>query len=94
MGFAFMGIYFNLKNVRIKPASIRDAAKLVKLIKAYYVFDRIPFDHKGIASGLSLLLKDPNVGRAWLMLNGGKPVGYMIVTFGFDRVWWETGHSY
>ena len=83
-GFASMRPHFDSKNARIKAATPRDAMKLVKLIKAYYQFEGIPFYRQGIASGLSLLLNDPTVGGAWLILNRGKPVGYLILTFGFD----------
>ena len=76
--------HFDLKNVRIETATHRDEAKLLQFIKAYYLFDRIPFDPKAIAAGLSVLLNDPTAGRAWLILNRGKPVGYAILTFGFD----------
>jgi GNAT superfamily N-acetyltransferase len=79
-----MSSHPNLRNVRIQPATLRDAAKLLKLIKAYYAFDRIPFDLKAIAAGLSILLNEPIAGRAWLIRARGKPVGYLILTFGFD----------
>src|SRR6516164_3778977 len=75
---------FKLESVRIKPATARDASILLKLVGAYYRFDRIPFDRKAIASGLSLLLNDQSLGRAWLILNRRRAVGYLVLTFGFD----------
>ncbi len=74
----------NSNSVGIKPATPRDSAKLLKLIKAYYEYDGIPFDRKGIASGLAFLLKSPSTGGAWLMLKEGEVVGYLILTFAFD----------
>lgn len=79
-----MSAYFNLKHVRIKTATPRDTARLLKLIKAYYRFDGISFERKAVASGLSLMLKDPAIGGAWLVLSRRKAVGYLILTFGFD----------
>jgi len=79
-----MSSHFDLKNVRIEAATARDAARLLSFIRAYYRFDRIPFDAKAIAAGLSLLLDDPTLGRAWLILNRRRPVGYLLLTFGFD----------
>ncbi len=79
-----MNSHFDLKNVRIEVATSRDAARLLKFIRAYYRFDQIPFERRGIASGLSLLLNDPTFGRAWLILNRRRPVGYLILAFGFD----------
>lgn len=84
MGFSFMRSRFDLKHIRIKPATPRDTTRLLHLINAYYRFDQIPFDRKAIASGLSLLLNEPALGRVWLILKGGKAVGYLILTFGFD----------
>ena len=76
--------HFDLKNVRIKAATPRDTAKLLKFIRAYYRFDRIPFDRKTLTSGLSRLLKDQSCGRAWFILSGRQTVGYLLLTFGFD----------
>ena len=75
---------FDLKHIRIKPATSRDMTRLLHLIKAYYRFDEIPFDHTAIASGLALLLNEPALGRVWLILKRGQAVGYLILTFGFD----------
>jgi hypothetical protein len=45
MAFCFkMSSHFDLKNIRIEAATGRDAARLVKFIKAYYRFDRLFFD--------------------------------------------------
>src|SRR5713226_7776090 len=75
---------FDLERGRIKAATARDTDRLRKFIEAYYRFDRIPFDGKLTADGLSLLLKDPTLGRAWLILNRRRAVGYLLLTFGFD----------
>ena len=75
---------FDLKHIRIKPATLRDTPRLLHLIKTYYRFDQIPFDRKVITTGLSLLLNEPALGRAWLIVKRGKALGYLILTFGFD----------
>lgn len=79
-----MKIKLNSKSIRIKPATPRDRARLLKLIKAYYEYEAIPFDREAIASGLTLLLKSASIGGAWLILKGGEPVGYLVLTFAFD----------
>jgi hypothetical protein len=79
-----MNSRFDLKHIRIKPATTRDTTRLLHLIRAYYRFDQIPFAHKAIAYGLSLLLNEPALGRVWLILKRGKAVGYLILIFGFD----------
>jgi len=82
--FPFVRTNFDLKNVSIEAAVPRNSRTLLKFMKAYYRFEGISFDRREVASGLSLLLKDPAIGGAWLILNRGKPVGYLILTFGFD----------
>ena len=44
----------------------------------------IPFDEASIAGGLSVLLRDPSFGLAFLIQNGEQEAGYLILTFGFD----------
>jgi GNAT superfamily N-acetyltransferase len=75
---------FMRRSATLKPVTGRDTATLLEFIRAYYRFDRIPFNPKTTASALSLLLKEPTLGRAWLILTRGHPVGYLVLTFGFD----------
>jgi GNAT superfamily N-acetyltransferase len=75
---------FYSTKLRLKPASPRDSADLLKFIRAYYKYEDIPFDRKGITAGLAFLLKSPSTGGAWLIMKCGKPVGYLILTFAFD----------
>lgn len=75
---------FDLDKVTLKAASPGDLATLLKALRRYYRFDRIPFNRREVFSGLSLLLHDGSLGRAWLILNRKQTIGYTIVTFGFD----------
>src|SRR5262245_58722917 len=72
------------KNVRIKRATPRESADLLKFIKAYYQYDDIAFNRKVIASGLAFVLNSPSTGGAWLIMKRGEPIGYLILTFAFD----------
>jgi GNAT superfamily N-acetyltransferase len=36
---------------------------------------------------LRALLRDQNLGRAWLILDGGGPVGYVVLCFGYSLEW-------
>jgi ribosomal protein S18 acetylase RimI-like enzyme len=65
-------------------ATEADVETLVDYIRKYYEFDHIPFHEKEIRAGLPPFLKDPTLGRAWLVLSAGKIVGYTIFTFSFD----------
>lgn len=76
----------NENNGRItyKPAGEADAELLAGLIRKYYEYDHIPFHEKEIRAGLPGFLRDPSLGRAWLVLCGGAVAGYTILTFTFD----------
>ena len=68
----------------IQPATFGDLETLQRLVRLYYEFDGIPYREEEIASGLKVLLGNPTLGQSWLVLCGGKSIGYVILTFGFD----------
>jgi ribosomal protein S18 acetylase RimI-like enzyme len=61
-----------------------DHGLLLELIAAYYAFDHIAFDAAGASEGLTRLLADDGLGRAYLLEVAGKVAGYVLFTFGFD----------
>lgn len=75
---------FELENIQIKVASLRDRGTLLKLIGAYYQYEALRFDRKMIERGLRELLRHPEFGEAWLISNGRRSIGYVIFTFLFD----------
>ena len=70
--------------VSLRPCGPKDHAALLKLIVAYYRFDKIPYDRRSLSRGLDTLLRNLSQGQAWLMENHGKPVGYTLLTYNFD----------
>jgi diamine N-acetyltransferase len=60
-----------------------DLDQLLILIKEYYEFDHLLFDRTKAGEALKLLLKDPALGRIWLIQQDSNTVGYVILTFGF-----------
>jgi GNAT superfamily N-acetyltransferase len=68
----------------LKLASLKDVCLLMGLIRDYYTFDQILFREEEIRQGLKALLGRPRLGKAWLILRRKRPVGYIVVTFGFD----------
>lgn len=70
--------------VTFRPCGPKDSGKLLKLIIAYYRFDRIPFDRKSLGKGLDTLLRNLSQGQVWLMESHNKPVGYALLTYNFD----------
>jgi ribosomal protein S18 acetylase RimI-like enzyme len=71
-------------NARLKRANVKDVSLLMRFIRNYYTFDQIPFGEEEIRQGLTALLSSARLGMAWLILRHKRPVGYIVVTFGFD----------
>jgi diamine N-acetyltransferase len=70
--------------VVIRTVRTTDSADLMRLIRAYFRFDHIRFAPRAVAPALDLLLRRPSLGRMWIMCDGPKAIGYVILTFNFD----------
>jgi len=68
-------------------AADSDADVLLELMRAYYDFDGHAFDRAKARAALIALLRDGNLGRAWLILDDAKPVGYVVLCFGYSLEW-------
>ena len=81
----FMPLRFEKTNqARLKRAKVKDLLLLMRFVREYYTFDQIPFHEEELRQGLMLLLKEQRLGGAWLIQSQKRPVGYILVTFGFD----------
>ena len=65
-------------------AAESDAATLLFFMRKYYAFDGHGFDDTKARIALIALLRDPNLGLAWLILDGEVPVGYVVLCFGYS----------
>ena len=70
--------------VTFRPCGPKDHKALLKLIVAYYKFDKIPYKLQSLQRGLDTLLRNLSLGQAWLMEVHHKPVGYTLLTYNFD----------
>jgi GNAT superfamily N-acetyltransferase len=70
--------------VSFRPCGPKDHKALLKLIVAYYRFDKIPYNLNSLRRGLDTLLRNLSQGQAWLMENHKKPIGYAVLTYNFD----------
>ena len=68
-------------------AAEADATTLLKFMQAYYAFDGHVFDADKTRTALITLLRDPALGRAWVILDGATPVGYIVICFGYSLEW-------
>jgi GNAT superfamily N-acetyltransferase len=64
-----------------------DADVLLEFMKKYYAFDGHGFDETKARIALTALLRDPNLGRAWLILDRDIAVGYIVLCFGYSLEW-------
>jgi diamine N-acetyltransferase len=64
-----------------------DADILLAFMQAYYAFDGHGFDEAKARAALTALLRDANLGRAWLILDGDTAVGYIVLCFGYSLEW-------
>jgi GNAT superfamily N-acetyltransferase len=64
-----------------------DADLLLDFMRSYYAFDGHGFDGEKARDALIPLLGNPDYGRAWLILDNGSPVGYIVVCFGYSLEW-------
>jgi len=65
-------------------AGVADLETLLEFVKAYYEFDGIPYRRSKITTALRMLLKNPSLGRVWIIREGHQAVGHAILTFGYD----------
>lgn len=61
-----------------------DLELLGSLMGAFYAESGFVLDLEAASAALAELIENPDLGRLWLILGYGKPVGYIAVTFGFS----------
>jgi GNAT superfamily N-acetyltransferase len=70
--------------VTFRPCGPKDHKVLLKLIIAYYRFDKIPLKPESLSRGLDTLLRNLSQGQAWMLETHHKAIGYAILTYNFD----------
>jgi diamine N-acetyltransferase len=68
-------------------AAESDTAALLRFMRMYYAFDGHGFDEQKAGVALTTLLRDDNLGRVWVILDGEAPVGYVVICFGYSLEW-------
>jgi ribosomal protein S18 acetylase RimI-like enzyme len=74
-------------SLQFRLAVESDAALVLDFMQSYYAFDGHAYDREKARVALTELLRDPNLGAAWLILNDDKPVGYIVLCFGYSLEW-------
>jgi len=76
-----------MTNPQFRLAVESDADTLLPFLREYYAFDGHGFDEQRTRTALTALLRDANLGCAWLILDGDLPVGYIVLCFGYSLEW-------
>jgi len=66
------------------PAQPNDADVIIPMMRAFYAIDAYPFDETIARRALDELIRDPTLGRVWLIRLGDATVGYIVLTFGYS----------
>jgi len=56
-------------------------------MREYYAYDGHGYDREKARGALVALLGNALFGRAWLILNGDAPVGYIVLCYGYSLEW-------
>ena len=64
-----------------------DAGLLLRFMREYYIYDGHGFDEPKAHVALMALMRDANLGLAWLILDGAGAVGYVVLCFGYSLEW-------
>ena len=75
-----------MPRVIFRPAAAEDEQALLRMMRnlaeqepgAYF------FDELAVRGVLQKFLASPDLGRAWVFLDGETPVGYIVLTFGYS----------
>ena len=65
-------------------ANVADADLLLDFMREYYAFDGHHYNREAARTALIGLLKNPVFGVAWLVCDEAKPVGYVVLCFGYS----------
>ena len=61
-----------------------DGDTLIPMMREFYAIDAYPFDEGAARTALEGLLRDPALGRVWLIHDGAEAIGYVVLTFGYS----------
>ena len=68
----------------LRAATLEDVPLLLDFMRGYYEHDRIELHEQAARNALLGPLNDPGIGRAWLILEAGQTVGYVVALFGWS----------
>jgi len=70
--------------VEIRQSGPADLDTLLPLVRQFYRHFGYPYDEANKRKALSQLLREPSLGRVWLVFAGERPIGYLVLVFSFS----------
>jgi ribosomal protein S18 acetylase RimI-like enzyme len=76
-----------MSSVRLCIADEQDIAVLLTLMEPFNTCEQTPWDPQAKALALKTLLQDATLGVVRLLVSSDGPVGYFVLTWGYDLEW-------
>jgi GNAT superfamily N-acetyltransferase len=73
-----------LVKLAFREARAEDADTLVAFLRKFNASQGYPFEETSARRTLLELLTSPSLGKVWLIVADGAPVGYLVLSFGFS----------
>jgi len=68
----------------LRPATAADVPRLRDLMADYYAEVGYPFDPAAARDCFGAIVRDPALGRVWMVEAGGDVAGYAVLAFGYS----------
>lgn len=76
-----------MSSLRLRIAGEQDIAVLLTMMEPFNALEQIPWDARAKERALRTLLRDQSLGVVGLLVATEGPVGYFVVTWGYDLEW-------
>jgi len=67
-----------------RHAASSDIDTILEFMQRLYAQDGLPFDEPMARRTLAGIVRDRSLGRVWMIGDGARPIGYMILTLGYS----------
>ena len=67
-----------------RPANHSDTETLIEFMRQLYEYDNSYFDETNARKALPALIESDLFGRVWVICDGDKSIGYMVLTFAYS----------
>jgi len=68
----------------LRLASESEIATILEFMRAFYAGEGYPLDERAAEAALAELVRTPDLGRVWLIVEDEESVGYIALTFGYS----------